>query len=249
MKMFLVAGALLASAGVASAATVTLEGRIRDFNDTHANFESNLGTVYGAVKNELGADGKPVWNNPASPVFSTEADFNQWYNDVAGVNQGRDFQLTLDDSATPGIYTYASNSFFPIDGELQGNQGRAHNYHFTLELHGQFSFDDGQSFTFTGDDDLWVYFDGNLGIDLGGVHSSLSQTITSDQLIALGLSKGTVYDLDIFFAERHTTKSNFKIQTSFAVTPPEPSPVPLPAGLPLIAVAMGSFGLLRKLRR
>lgn len=197
---------------------------------------------------QLGADGKPVWNNPASAVFSTETNFNQWYNDTAGVNMGQDFSLTLDDSATPGTYTYANSSFFPIDNQLLGNQGRSHNYHFTLELAGQFSFENGQSFTFTGDDDLWVFFGGKLGIDLGGVHASMSSTVTSTQLTDMGLTAGTLYDLNIFFAERHTTQSNFMIQTSFAVQPPDPSPVPLPAAFPLLAVALGSLGFLRRIR-
>lgn len=247
MRPLLIAAAvLLGSTAIASAATVTLEGRIRDFNDTHPDFESWGGAVTGAVKNDLGADGKPVWNNPSAAPFSNEANFNQWYRDVSGVNLGRDFQLTLDDSVTPGRYRYSNNAFFPIDGELLGNQGRWHNYHFTLELAGKFSFEDGQSFTFAGDDDLWIFFGGKLGIDLGGVHASLTQTITSEGLKALGLSTGTAYDLNIFFAERHTGDSNFTIETSFAVTPPDPAPVPLPAGFPLLAAGIGGLALLRR---
>lgn len=56
---------------------------------------------------------------------------------------------------------------------------------------------------------------GHLGIDLGGVHVPLTRTIDMDAVAAdLGLEIGETYPLDFFFAERHTTLSNFRIETS-----------------------------------
>lgn len=244
------ATAALLVGGAAQAATVTLTGVIRDFKDSHPDFERsyNGGVDTGVVKADLGADGLPVWNGPAGTDFTDKASFDQWYRDVAGVNQSKAFSLDLSETAPgSGILAYSSNAFFPIDGQLFGNQGRTHNFHFTLQLAGQFSFEDGQSFTFTGDDDLWVFFGGKLGIDLGGIHASASQTITSADLVALGLVAGQNYDLDIFFAERHTTQSNFRIETSFAVTPPEV--VPLPAALPLLLGSLGALGIASRRRK
>jgi len=230
------------------ASAVSLTGKIRDFNASHPDMESTVGGLQtGQVAGALGADGKPVWQGPAKPGFSNEVNFNQWYRDVAGVNQAAAFDLPLSDLGG-GLLGFSSASFFPIDGQLLGNEARAHNYHFTLELGGQFSFKDGDTFTFTGDDDLWVFFDGKLGIDLGGVHGAASKTITSAGLEALGLSAGQNYALDIFFAERHTTQSNFNIQTSLAIT--QTPSVPLPAAMPLLAAALGGLGLLgRRARR
>ncbi|MGZ3474929.1 MAG: fibro-slime domain-containing protein, partial [Polyangiales bacterium] len=70
-------------------------------------------------------------------------------------------------------------------------------------------------FEFTGDDDLWVYINRKLAIDLGGVHGAENGKIDLDARAGeLGITKGKVYQLDFFFAERHTTESNFRIDTT-----------------------------------
>ena len=252
MRTVLIAStvAALLVGGTASAATLTLSGTVRDFLDTHPDMEHAIGGVQtGAIETVLDVDGKPVLvgNNPGGTNnFTTVANFAQWYRDVPGVNQSAALSLTLNESG--GVYTYNNNSFFPIDGQLLGNQGRSHNYHFTLELGGKLAYTDlGQTFTFTGDDDLWVFVDGKLVLDLGGVHGAASKSFSGADLQALGLAADTNYALAIFFAERHTTQSNFGITTNFVVS--APSPVPVPAALPLLASALGGLGWLARRRK
>ena len=56
-----------------------------------------------------------------------------------------------------------------------------------------------------------VFVDGELVIDLGGVHGATTQYVDLDRL---GLVDGETYELAFFFAERHRTESNFRISTS-----------------------------------
>lgn len=88
-----------------------------------------------------------------------------------------------------GILKFTDSTFLPIDGQLFGNQGRSHNYHFTMEIHRAFTCTPDQAFSFTGDDDLWAFVNGQLVIDLGGVHGAASGSVDLD---TLGLTDGTL---------------------------------------------------------
>jgi fibro-slime domain-containing protein len=185
-----------------------LAGRIRDFHDTHPDFEEGVINLDpGIVEPSLGSDGKPVYAGAdGNPTTSGQANFDTWYRDVEGVNLGMDLTLPLEDAGN-GL-AFASDAFFPIDGQLFGDEGRPHNYHFTLEAHATFRYRGGEVFAFEGDDDLWAFIDRRLALDLGGVHGTESGAVSLDEL---GLTPGEVYPLDVFFAERQTSGSTFHV--------------------------------------
>lgn len=198
---------------------VPIEGIVRDFSDIHPDFEDAIGDDPGMVLPDLGEGGDPVYAGaPTTPTTTGKINFDTWFRDVEGVNVSAPFTITLTRApGQEGLFHFANDAFFPIDGALLGNEGRDHNYHFTFELHTEFRYAGGEVFSFTGDDDLWVFVNNKLVIDLGGVHSAELGSVDLD-LVAqdIGLTIGDVYPLALFFAERHTTSSTFQIDTTIA---------------------------------
>jgi fibro-slime domain-containing protein len=132
------------------------------------------------------------------------------------------------DSLTPGPLS-PGGGFFPIDDGSAyktafGNQGKNHNFSFTVEIHTVFTYNGGETFDFSGDDDVFVYINNKLVINLGGIHVREVQSVSMDSLKVYGtqeavtLTKGTEYPLDFFSAERHVTQSNLLITTSLGLT-------------------------------
>jgi len=205
-----------------------LRASIRDFREDHPDFEAFSGddATVGLVEAMLGADRKPV-HAAAGPTSQTTGpdNFNQWYRDVAGVNQRFEVELPLTETA-PGVFTYDNQFFFPVgnaegwgsEGNLDTNNAER-NFHFTTEIHLEFTYQTGQVFTFTGDDDLWMFIDDRLVIDLGGLHPARSRTVNLD---TLGLTDGQSYPMDIFHAERRTNASTFRVDTNIECFMPGP---------------------------
>jgi len=155
----------------------------------------------------------------APPTWSIKDgnSFAQWYNTTANVNMEIPGELMLTETSPgSGTSVFDSNAFFPIDNKGFGNTpGQSHNYSFTTEIHVKFKYQAKQKFTFRGDDDLWIFVNGKLALDVGGQHQALEGTIDFDQQAsALNITVGSTYAMDIFHAERQTTDSNFRIETN-----------------------------------
>jgi fibro-slime domain-containing protein len=185
----------------------------------HPDFETApVGADLGIVAATLGTDGKPVYadKNGTGRTLSTtgKANFDQWYNNVPDVNMP--FVLALRLVNVNGIATFQAtkpNYFFPLDNQGFGNEGQPHNFAFTTEIHTAFTYNGGETFAFSGDDDVWVFINNQLVIDMGGRHAQQTKTIALD---TLGLTKGTNYEIAIFHAERHSDASNFQVNTTLS---------------------------------
>ncbi|MCK9183458.1 MAG: fibro-slime domain-containing protein, partial [Fibrobacteraceae bacterium] len=99
----------------------------------------------------------------------------------------------------------------PLFDSINGGYRGWHNYSFSMKVQAQFVYVKGQYFEFRGDDDVWVFINGKLVVDIGGVHSPIEGFVNLD---TLGLTEGDTYPFRIFFSERSASGSNFKMRTS-----------------------------------
>jgi len=234
--------------GPGDACSPNLTGRLRDFVNKQGftpasalddDFENMVGDDRGIVATDLGPTSKPVYAHPGgqTPTTHGQTQFDWWYRDTAGTNIPFDFTITL----TPiggGVSSYDNQEFFPLDGrgwndEYVADDGNMHNFSFTFELHTTFEYMGGETFTFIGDDDVFVFIHGKLVVDLGGVHVAETKAIMLDALVTddaamtpVPLTKGTTYPLDIFYNERHTVASHFRMDTSIVFNNCNPIIVP-----------------------
>ena len=199
----------------------------RDHKPLHVDFGCHMfGNIArpGLVLATLGGDKKPVYNpnpppppggwNGSNPQITSAASFSEWYNAKDGVNFEIKGELELSE-IMPGIWSFSSNSFYPLTGLGFGNNVTPNwsgqtfpdrNGSFTTEIHTTFVYEAGQTFTF------------KLALDLGGLHPSVSGSVN---LNSLGLTPGNTYTLDVFHAERCESGSNFRIDTSISCFLPQ----------------------------
>ena len=203
-----------------------------------AGSNSPEGNMKGMVEEYLGPNGVPVRaaNFPEKCKITEHLD-NWFLPQVVAQKNGKDYsnatcrsiELNLDnnglwlgqkDNKSPEGGLFLLDDFQYLDAEntiknpfydnISAN-GKRHNYGFTMKIQATFEYVPGQYFEFFGDDDVWVFINNRLVVDIGGQHT---QVLGSVDLDTLGLTEGKNYPFHIFYAERHTSQSNFMMRTS-----------------------------------
>ena len=198
-------------------------------------------------RDEVGPVLNPSFQAPPNCFRSRFAD---WYA-TRSPDINRSFFLDLKFVKEGEVYKYDNPAFFPLDdsklgalrpqvpsvtttfghrqtGTQDGVDLATHNFGFTFEFHAKFAYrkGKGQRFDFRGDDDVWVFINDRLVIDLGGLHPAEYAAVDLD---TLGLTDGKAYFLDFFFAERRISSSRLTITTSLELKnsdkPVDPIPV------------------------
>ena len=89
------------------------------------------------------------------------------------------------------------------------DDGRAHNWFFGMNFAISFNltadYEGPLEYYFFGDDDLWVFLDGQLVCDIGGVHSSIGEFVNLRDYLPVG-SSGQ-HTLSFFYTERGASGS------------------------------------------
>jgi fibro-slime domain-containing protein len=162
--------------------------------------------------------------------LTTGARYAQWYRDVPGVNMSALVTIDLQRQAGTNRYVfddqtdthYQGDGFFCVNGRLLdggqgGAQGGNRNYDFTYTIDANFTYHTGQGqyFAFSGNDDIWVFIDGRLVVDLGGMHGNVLQRIDLDRLS--WLQDGHDFNMKFFYAQRNRPSSNLHFETSMTL--------------------------------
>ena len=182
------------------------------------------GTIYDGVHNE---DKKFIATNNFWPMdeiqSGKEPHFGQYHGDTSS-DTNYPYAGFKSEANAVGTDEYKC---LPL-----GDDGRAHNcffgMHFSLTFTLTADYVGPLDYLFYGDDDMWVFLDGKLVCDIGGVHSSVGEYVNLwDYVSRPAAGEEKTYTLSFFYTERGASGStcymNFTLPSVSGTTPQQKS--------------------------
>lgn len=234
----------------------------RQFEWTLCGGYRTHGVLTGIVKPRLGSDRLPIpafsdvdssWNAlhdalsinviGHDPVLQTD-NFYRWFHEVPGLSKRIDGRTVTFNRTSERTYTYGGQDIYPIDDvpgidavdiQLNDWQGQKHNFSFTAHLGFavKISASGSERFEFSGDDDVWVFLNNRLILDIGGLHGPISGwfQINTDGTVNTFIEKVNNLDIrtgdwvecmrirDLVYADQSCINAyNTKIRENFKTT-------------------------------
>jgi len=195
-----------------------IEGYLCDYNDTAGRSVNNQQSF-------------STWHQD-NTLYNIRAGFKLKLIKIPGAKYQYDSHDSAQDPRSPNFYSPFTDynlGGWPLSAKEISLSGKNtapatdpavtgyYNFWHTTEIHTSFQYRGGEIFSFTGDDDVHVYVNNRLALNLGGLHGPTGQDLNVTKYEReLGLVKGQIYQFDLFQAEREVTESNFKMETTLS---------------------------------
>lgn len=209
-----------------------IEPERRQFEWTMCGY-GERGIEQGLMTPGLGTAGYPV-AVPGKNETNQGLDTDKWFDLVEGETEQESGTLQLRYNKDGATFTFGADDFYPMDGVEFSHEDAVnkdgHNHLFTMRFAVPFVVlaNGGEQFTMTADDDTFVYVNGQLAVDMGGVHDPTTGIIAIDgegRVMAkvedndwvdtgVKLNRDETATINVFHADRDAANSLIRLEFS-----------------------------------